>query len=107
MPWRRDSVRLSPGDEAPKKRWEESPLAQEVIRREGLKDSHELQSYFVRRIEKYLNTRGHKLIGWGEIVEGGLSPTNRSFYFDHYQVNPTEREGQRLAIGGLTTFPLT
>ncbi|SDL95383.1 hexosaminidase [Catalinimonas alkaloidigena] len=62
------------GDEAPKARWEESKLAQEVIRREGLKDEHELQTYFIERIEKFLNAKGRKLIGWDEILEGGLSP---------------------------------
>ena len=62
------------GDEAPKRAWEESPLAQEVIRREGLADEHELQSYFIRRIETFLNGHGRKLIGWDEILEGGLAP---------------------------------
>src|SRR5690606_15442462 len=62
------------GDEAPKKRWEESALAQEVIRREGLADEHELQSYFIQRIEKFLNARGRSIIGWDEILEGGLAP---------------------------------
>jgi hexosaminidase len=63
------------GDEAPKKRWEESPAAQAVIQREALKDEHELQSYFIRRIEKFLNAHGRRLIGWDEILEGGLAPT--------------------------------
>ena len=62
------------GDEAPKTRWEESELAQEVIRREGLADEHELQSYFIRRIETFLNSHARKLIGWDEILEGGLAP---------------------------------
>lgn len=62
------------GDEAPKDRWKASPLAQEVIRREGLKDEHELQSWFVQRIERFLNARGRRLIGWDEILEGGLAP---------------------------------
>ena len=62
------------GDEAPKKQWEESALAQEVIRREGLKDEHELQSYFITRIEQYLNSKGRQIIGWDEILEGGLAP---------------------------------
>lgn len=62
------------GDEAPKDRWKESPIAQEVIKREGLKDEHELQSYFIRRIEKFLNSKGKRLIGWDEILEGGLAP---------------------------------
>ena len=62
------------GDEAPKKQWGESALAQEVIRREGLKDEHELQSYFITRIERYLNSKGRQIIGWDEILEGGLAP---------------------------------
>ena len=62
------------GDEAPKDAWKASPLAQEVIKREGLKDEHELQSYFIRRIEKFLNSKGKRIIGWDEILEGGLAP---------------------------------
>ena len=69
------------GDEAPKQAWQESPAAQAVIRREGLKDEHELQSYFVRRIEKFLNAHGRRLVGWDEIVEGGLSPTATVMYW--------------------------
>lgn len=62
------------GDEAPKTRWEESEFAQEVIRREGLADEEELQSYFIRRIERFLIEHGRRLIGWDEILEGGLAP---------------------------------
>ncbi|HEX7121581.1 MAG TPA: family 20 glycosylhydrolase [Gemmatimonadaceae bacterium] len=62
------------GDEAPKARWQASAVAQEVIRREGLKDEHELQSWFIRRIERFLLSRGRRLIGWDEILEGGLAP---------------------------------
>lgn len=62
------------GDEAPKTRWESSPVAQAVIKREGLKNEHELQSYFIRRIETFLHTRGKRIIGWDEILEGGLAP---------------------------------
>jgi hexosaminidase len=62
------------GDEAPKDRWKESPIAQEIIKREGLKDEHELQSHFIRRIEKFLNSKSKRLIGWDEILEGGLAP---------------------------------
>jgi len=61
-------------DEVPKVQWEESPVAQEVIRREGLADEEELQSWFVRRIEAHLNSLGKQLIGWDEILEGGLAP---------------------------------
>jgi hexosaminidase len=62
------------GDEAPKTRWRVSPIAQEVIKRENLKDEHELQSYFIRRVERFLNSKGRRLIGWDEILEGGLAP---------------------------------
>jgi N-acetyl-beta-hexosaminidase len=51
------------GDEAPKTVWQQSPIAQAVIKRENLKDEHELQSYFIRRIEKFLNAHGRQLIG--------------------------------------------
>ncbi len=111
------------GDEAPKSTWEASELAQSVIRREGLADEHELQSYFIRRIETYLNSHGRKLIGWDEILEGGLAPDatvmswrgtqggieaarrghdvimtpGSHMYFDHYQ---GKAENEPLAIGG-------
>lgn len=62
------------GDEVLKKEWEESAYAQEVIKREGLKDEHELQSYFIRRIEKFLNANDRNIIGWDEILEGGIAP---------------------------------
>lgn len=61
------------GDECPKDEWKTCPLCQKRIKDEGLKDEFELQSYFVRRIEKFLNASGRKLIGWDEILEGGLS----------------------------------
>ena len=112
------------GDEAPKDRWKESAVAQEVIKREGLKDEDELQSYFIRRIEKFLVANKRQLIGWDEILEGGLAPeatvmswrgvsggiaaakqrhdvimTPQMYaYFDYYQADPAT-EG--LAIGGL------
>ncbi len=112
------------GDEAPKASWEASPVAQEVIRREGLKDEHELQSWFIRRIERFLAARGRRLIGWDEILEGGLpagatvmswrgvaggieaarqghdvvmTPTSH-LYFDYYQGDPAQ---EPLANGGL------
>ena len=113
------------GDEAPKKEWEESEQAQAVIKREGLKDEHELQSYFIQRIEKFLNSHGRQIIGWDEILEGGLAPNatvmswrgmqggieaanqghdvimtpGTHMYFDHYQADP---ESEPLAIGGFT-----
>ena len=111
------------GDEAPKQRWEESEAAQEVIRREGLADEHELQSYFVRRIERFLRDRGRRIIGWDEILEGGLAPgatvmswrgvdggiaaaqqghdvimtPTSHVYFDYYQA---DADDEPLAIGG-------
>jgi hexosaminidase len=113
------------GDEAPKVRWKTCPRCQKVIRENGLKDEHELQSFFIREIDDFLISKGRKLIGWDEILEGGLSPNAavmswRGFeggieaakqehyvvmspgshcYFDHYQsANPNEP----LAIGGFT-----
>lgn len=61
------------GDEAPKDRWKVCPKCQARIKAEGLKDEHELQSYFVKRIEKFLEANNKKLIGWDEILEGGLA----------------------------------
>ncbi|AKD05377.1 beta-N-acetylhexosaminidase [Pontibacter korlensis] len=113
------------GDEAPKDRWKASPLAQEVIRQHNLQDEHELQSYFVRRIETFLNSKGRAIIGWDEILEGGLAPnatvmswrgeeggiaaarlhhnvimTPHPFvYLDAYQT-PEGRDLEPLAIGG-------
>ena len=112
------------GDEAPKRRWEESAAAQEVIRREGLADERELQSWFIRRIERHLADHGRRLIGWDEILEGGLPPgatvmswrgvdggiaaarqghdvimtPTSHLYFDYYQGQDTESEP--LSIGG-------
>ncbi len=112
------------GDECPKNRWKECPACQKRIKDEGLADEHELQSYFIKRIEKFLHSKNKKLIGWDEILEGGLperavvmswrgisggitaakqghdvimSP-NGTLYFDHYQ----DIENEPLAIGGLT-----
>ncbi len=112
------------GDECPKDRWEECQKCQSRIRSEGLQDEHELQSYFIKRIEKFLNENNRRLIGWDEILEGGLAPnaTVMSWrgeeggiaaareghdvvmtpyshtYFDYYQADP---ENEPLAIGGL------
>lgn len=111
------------GDEAPKAQWEESELAQQVMEREGLESEEELQSWFIRRIERFLNDNGRQLIGWDEILEGGLAPnaTVMSWrgieggvaaarqghdvvmtpvshcYLDYYQA---PRESEPLAIGG-------
>lgn len=62
------------GDEAPKVRWKECNKCQSRIQKEGLKDEAELQSYFIKRIEKFLVSKNRKLIGWDEILEGGLAP---------------------------------
>lgn len=62
------------GDECPKTHWKQCAACQERMKTLGLKDEHELQSYFVQRIEKYLNSKGKSLIGWDEILEGGLAP---------------------------------
>ena len=62
------------GDEAPKSRWQKCPKCQKRMKDEGLKDEHELQSYFIKRIEKYANSKGKRIIGWDEILEGGLAP---------------------------------
>jgi len=63
------------GDEAPKSQWKQSPTAQRIMKDNGLANEQELQSYFIRRVEKMINCRGKRLIGWDEIQEGGLSPT--------------------------------
>ena len=62
------------GDEAPKSRWKACPKCQARMRTEGLANEEELQSYFIRRIEKIINARGRVLMGWDEILEGGLAP---------------------------------
>jgi len=62
------------GDEAPKKRWQNCSKCQQRIKTEAFKDEHELQSYFIRRIETFLNQHGRRIIGWDEILEGGLAP---------------------------------
>jgi hexosaminidase len=111
------------GDEAPKTKWKNCQHCQKLIKNEGLKDEHELQSYFITRIEKYINSKGKQIIGWDEILEGGLAPNAtvmswRGFngaieaakqkhdviltpsshcYFDHYQ---SDNENEPLAIGG-------
>ena len=115
------------GDEAPKTRWKECPNCQAVIKANGLHDEHELQSYFIGRMDAFLTQNGKKLIGWDEILEGGLSPNStvmswRGYeggkaaaaqghyvvmcpgshcYFDHYQGRGAE---EPLAIGGFTSL---
>ncbi|WP_052309391.1 family 20 glycosylhydrolase [Porphyromonas catoniae] len=63
------------GDECPKIRWKECPDCQRRIKEEGLKNEEELQSYTIRRAQKMLAKHGKKLIGWDEILEGGLAPS--------------------------------
>jgi hexosaminidase len=113
------------GDEVPKRRWHESATAQAVMRREGLTTEDQLQSYFTRTIEAFLRSHGRRLVGWDEILEGGIpqeatvmswrgmdggiaaaqsghdvimTPGNE-VYFDYYQGDP---EFEPLAIGGYT-----
>ena len=110
------------GDEVRKDNWKKCPLCQARIRDEGLKNEEELQSYFTKRIEKFISAHGRTLIGWSEILQGGLaqnatvmdwigggveaareghdvvmSPTAYC-YFDHYQ--STNRLAEPKAIGG-------
>lgn len=113
------------GDECPKTRWKECSHCQELIKKNNLKDEHGLQSYFIHRIEKYVNSKGRKIIGWDEILEGGLAPNaavmswtgvnggieaakSKHFavmtpgaycYFDHYQGDP---QSEPNAFGGFT-----
>lgn len=62
------------GDECPKDYWKISPFCQQLIKDKNLKDEHGLQSYFIGRIEKYINRKGRSIIGWDEILEGGVAP---------------------------------
>ncbi len=115
------------GDEATKTEWEKCEKCQKRMADEGLNDTHELQSYFIKRIEKFLNKNGRRMIGWDEILEGGLAPeaTVMSWrgekggidaaklghdvvmtpgshcYFDHYQGDPSL---EPKAWGGFTTL---
>ncbi|MEI7584960.1 glycoside hydrolase family 20 protein [Runella sp.] len=111
------------GDECPKDAWQKSAFCQELIKKLNLKDEHELQSYFIKRIEKFVNSKGRAIIGWDEILEGGVAPNatvmswrgikggieaakqkhnvimtpNTYYYLDYYQANPAK---EPLAIGG-------
>ncbi len=111
------------GDEAPKKRWKNCNECQKRIKSAGLKNEHELQNYFITRIEEYLNSKGRQIIGWDEILEGGLAPNatvmswrgtqgaidaakdhhnviltpGSHCYFDHYQ---STNKDEPIAIGG-------
>ena len=112
------------GDEAPKTRWEESEFVQGLMVREGLADEMEVQSWFIQRIERFLNANGRRLIGWDEILEGGIAPNATvmswrgteggieaareghdvvmtpysHLYLDYYQ--SADQESEPLAIGG-------
>jgi len=111
------------GDECPKTRWKSCPKCQARIKSENLRDEHELQSYFIRRMEKFVQSKGKKIIGWDEILEGGLAPDatvmswrgelggiaaaqqkhnaimtpGKPLYFDHYQ---SKDSTEPHAIGG-------
>ncbi len=111
------------GDECPKIAWKNSRFCQELMKEKGLKNEDELQSYFVGRIEKFLNQNGRQIIGWDEILEGGLAPNasvmswrgerggieatkaghqvvmtpTSHCYFDYYQ---SDHPDEPLAIGG-------
>jgi len=112
------------GDECPKERWHNCLLCQKRIKENNLKNEHELQGYFITRIEKYVNANGRQIIGWDEILEGGLAPNaalmswrginggiaaakqnhfvvmspGRPCYFDHYQ--SMDKAAEPSAIGG-------
>ncbi|MES2277614.1 MAG: family 20 glycosylhydrolase [Bacteroidota bacterium] len=62
------------GDEVPKEQWKKSEFCQKLIKRLKLKDEHGLQSYIIQRMEKFVNSKGRSIIGWDEILEGGLAP---------------------------------
>ncbi len=116
------------GDECPKEYWKQSPFCQQFIKDNNLKDEHGLQSYFIQRMEKYINGKGRSIIGWDEILEGGLAPNatvmswrgekggidaaqqnhdvimtpgSAGLYFDHKQSESTD---EPLTIGGLSSY---
>lgn len=115
------------GDEVDKSPWKNCTKCQARIKKEGLKNEEELQSYFIKRIEKFISSKKRKMIGWDEILEGGLAPEatvmswrgeaggieaakmkhdvimtpGKPVYFDHYQAGP---EGEPIAIGGMNTL---
>ncbi len=63
------------GDEAPINYWQKSEEIKQLMRKENLKDMHAVQGYFTKRVEKIVNSKGKKMIGWDEILEGGLDPS--------------------------------
>ncbi|PTS97090.1 beta-N-acetylhexosaminidase [Pedobacter sp. HMWF019] len=62
------------GDECTKNFWQQSAVVQDFMKQQGIKTEHELQSYFIKRVEKILKKKKKKIIGWNEILEGGLAP---------------------------------
>ena len=68
-------------DEVEKSSWAQSPQCKELMQKEGLKNVDELQSYFVKRMEKFFHSKGREMIGWDEILEGGVSPTAVVMYW--------------------------
>jgi hexosaminidase len=62
------------GDEVPKDSWKNSAFCQQLMKENGLKNEEQLQSYFIKRIERFVNSKGREIIGWDEILEGGLAP---------------------------------
>jgi len=116
------------GDEADKQEWKKCPKCQKRIKEKNLKNEHELQSWFIKEIEEFILSKNKKLIGWDEILEGGLakSATVMSWrgmeagiesakaghdvimcpvshcYFDYYQSNP--EDAPAAAFGGMTTL---
>ena len=113
------------GDECPKASWKQCPHCQAMIKKLGLKDEYELQSWFIQRMEKYINSKGRQIIGWDEILEGGLAPNAKvmswlgeeggikaaqqhhevvmapypKYYLDYWQADP---DSEPLAMGGPT-----
>ncbi|MEO5893479.1 MAG: family 20 glycosylhydrolase [Ferruginibacter sp.] len=69
------------GDEVDRSDWAKSPACKELMTREGIKDLAGLQSYFINRMEKFFNSKGKKLIGWDEVLEGGISSTAYIMYW--------------------------
>ena len=117
------------GDEVDKTSWKNDPGCQALIKKLGLKNEDELQSYFIEKIEKFVISKNRKIIGWDEILEGGLAPEatvmswrgesggiqaakmhhdvvmtpGTPLYFDQYQAGPA---GEPVAIGGFNTLKM-
>lgn len=115
------------GDECPKTAWKNSVYCQDLMKKLGLKDEMQLQSYFIQRMEKFINAHGRKIIGWDEILQGGLAPNAtvmswlgveggikaakqhhnaimapyEYYYLDYYQANP---DSEPLSMGDVNTL---